>query len=66
MKETKEPTCKFKFTYACGIFTLVLIMNKRLCTCALYESPEGSFEIQDSKFEIQYLKFEIRDSKFNI
>ena len=32
----------------------------------IYESPEGSFEIQDSKFEIQYLKFEIRDSKFNI
>jgi hypothetical protein len=31
----------------------------------IYESPEGSFEIQDSKFEIQYLKFEIRDSKFN-
>jgi hypothetical protein len=28
----------------------------------LYESPEGSFEIQNLKFEIQYLKFEIRDS----
>jgi hypothetical protein len=27
-----------------------------------YESPEGSFESQDSKLEIEYLKFEIRDS----
>jgi hypothetical protein len=43
------------------VVSLKLFMVALQCKLSfIYESPEGSFEIQDSKFEIQYLKFEIQ------
>ena len=47
------------------VVSLRLFMIALQCKLSfIYESPEGSFEIQDSNFEIQHLRFKIQYPKY--